>query len=57
MEECIYYNTSDIADCLNCSLKTARDIMRRPDFPLIMVGKNFKVLKEAFIEWSMHRRT
>lgn len=26
------------------------------DFPLVRVGKNFKVSEQAFIEWSSKRR-
>ena len=39
-----------------CSLPTARKVMYRADFPLIRVGKNFKVSEQAFIDWSSRRR-
>ena len=48
--------TKDIAEALGCSLPTARNIMMRADFPLVRVGKNFKVSEQAFIEWSSKRR-
>lgn len=52
----IFYTTSDIAEILGCAPETARQIMNRPDFPLIRVGKNYKVFKPAFEKWAMERR-
>lgn len=52
----IFYTTSDIAEILGCSMITARQIMNRKDFPLIRVGKNYKVFKPAFEKWAMERR-
>jgi predicted DNA-binding transcriptional regulator AlpA len=49
-------NTKQVAETLGCSLPTARGIMMRADFPLVRVGKNFKVSEQAFIEWSKTRR-
>lgn len=51
-----FLGTKEVANALKCSLPTARQIMRRPDFPLIRVGKNMRVLKQAFIEWAEKRR-
>ena len=51
-----FYSTSDIAEMLGCAPETARQIMNRPDFPLIRVGKNYKVFKPAFEQWAMERR-
>ena len=48
--------TKDVAEALGCSLPTARKVMYRADFPLIRVGKNFKVSEQAFIDWSSRRR-
>lgn len=57
MEENIrFMNTKDVALALGCSMPTARQVMMRADFPLVMVGKNYKVSKQAFIEWSKTRR-
>ena len=61
MEECInndlvFYGTKDVARVLGCSIPTAREIMRRADFPLIMVGKNMKVSKPALEQWTMEKR-
>ena len=51
-----FLTTKDVANALGCSLPTARNIMMRADFPLLRVGKNFKVSEQAFIEWSKARR-
>ena len=51
-----FLTTKDVANALGCSLPTARNIMMRADFPLLRVGKNFKVSEQAFIEWSKTRR-
>ena len=56
MSETIFYGTKEVAKCLGCSLPTAREIMRRKDFPLIKVGKNLKVERSAFIAWASERR-
>ena len=57
LEETVkFYDTMDVAKMLNCSVPTAREIMRRADFPLIMVGKNMKVSKVALEQWTMERR-
>lgn len=45
-----FLTTKDVANALGCSLPTARNIMMRADFPLLRVGKNFKVSEQAFIE-------
>ena len=51
-----FLNTKEVAEALGCSLPTARQVMLRADFPLIRVGKNFKVSEQAFIDWSGRRR-
>ncbi len=51
-----FYTTKEVSQMLGCSLPTAREIMRRKDFPLIKVGKNMKVEKNAFITWASERR-
>ena len=48
-------NTKEVAEILRCSVPTARSIMLRYDFPLIMVGKNMRVSEEAFLKWTMQR--
>ena len=52
----VFLGTKDVARCLRCKPETARQIMRRNDFPLIMVGKNMRVAKQAFEAWAMERR-
>ena len=52
----IFYNTQQVAQCMGCSLTTARQIFRRPDFPALKIGKNFKVEKCAFEKWCSERR-
>ncbi len=52
----IFYGTKEVAKMLECSIPTARNLMRRADFPLIMVGTNLKVSKAAFEKWTMERR-
>ena len=51
-----FIGTKEVARILGCSLPTARNIMLRADFPLIRVGKNYKVSEQAFLEWSKQRR-
>ena len=48
--------TQDVADALQCSLATARQIMHRQDFPLIKAGKNLRVSLTAFENWLQARR-
>jgi hypothetical protein len=52
----IFYGTKEIARSLCCSIPLAREIMHRPDFPLVKVGKNLKVYKDAFEKWASERR-
>ena len=52
----IFYGTKEIAQSLGCSIPLAREIMHRPDFPLVKVGKNLKVYKSAFEKWASERR-
>lgn len=56
MDSVKFIGTKEVARILGCSLPTARNIMLRADFPLIRVGKNFKVSEQAFLEWSKQRR-
>lgn len=56
-EKPVFYGTKEVAECLGCSIPTARQIMHRADFPLIQVGKNLRVSKTAFLEWSSKRHT
>lgn len=53
--EIVFLKTEEVANALGCSVPTARQIMRRPDFPLIRVGKNMRVSKSAFLKWAEKR--
>ena len=52
----IFYGTKDVARILGCSIPTAREIMQREDFPLVMVGRKMTVLKSALEQWASQRR-
>ena len=54
-EDTVFLGTKEVAKILGCSVPTARNIMRRYDFPLIRVGKNLKVSRKALEEWAMKR--
>lgn len=56
MCEATFLTSKEVAKILGCCEKTAREIMRRADFPLIRVGKNYKVEESAFEEWTKKRR-
>ena len=56
MDSVKYIGTKEVARILGCSLPTARNIMLRADFPLLRIGKNFRVNLQSFIEWSKQRR-
>ena len=51
-----FIGTKEIAQLMGCSVPVARQIMRRKDFPLVMCGKNLKVMKSEFIKWASERR-
>ncbi len=55
-ETIMFLGTKELAQCLGCSIPTAREIMYRADFPTIKVGKNLKVSKAAFEQWAMQKR-
>lgn len=52
-----FYGTKEVASFFGCSVPTAREIMLRADFPLIRVGKNLKVYRQALEQWAMSRHT
>lgn len=41
----------DIQDYLKVSRATAYDLARRPDFPVLRLGRSFRVPTRAFLEW------
>ena len=51
-----FYNTKEVAQMLYCSIPTAREIMRRDDFPLLIVGGKWLVLKTALEQWATQKR-
>ena len=56
-EEIVFLTPMDVAKIIGCSTQAARELFYREDFPTIKVGKNFKVMKSAFIDWCKSRRT
>ena len=55
-EEPVFLTPMDVSKIIGCSVQAARELFYREDFPTIMVGKNFKVMKSAFIDWCRERR-
>lgn len=51
-----FIGTKEVASLMGCSVPVARQIMRRKDFPLIMCGKNLKVMKSELVRWASQRR-
>ena len=56
MDSVKFIGTKEVARILGCSLPTARNIMLRADFPLLRIGKNYRVNLQSLIEWSKQRR-
>lgn len=54
-EKMIFYGTKDVAECLGCSIPTARALFHQQDFPALKIGKNLRVSKTAFEEWAKER--
>ena len=50
-----FIGTKEVAALMGCSIPVARQTMRRKDFPLIMCGKNLKVMKCELIKWASQR--
>ena len=56
-EKIKFLNTKEVAEALGCSLPTARNLMlKSADFPLLRIGKNYRVNEQAFLDWSKKRR-
>lgn len=51
-----FIGTKEVAALMGCSIPVARQTMRRKDFPLVMCGKNLKVMKSELIKWASERR-
>lgn len=54
--EPVFYGTKEVAKMFRCSIPTAREIMRRDDFPLLIFGGKWMVLKSALIKWASEKR-
>ena len=55
-ENIVFYDVKDISKMFGCSIPTARELMHRPDFPLIRFGKILRVSKSALEAWAMQKR-
>ena len=55
-EELVFLTPMDVSKIIGCSVQAARELFYREDFPTIKVGKNFKVMKSAFVDWCRSRR-
>ena len=55
-DELVFLTPMDVSKIIGCSVQAARELFYREDFPTIKVGKNFKVMKSAFIDWCKERR-
>lgn len=54
--ELVFYGTKELSQMLHCSIPTAREVMRRADFPLLVIGGKWLVLKKALEKWAMSKR-
>ena len=52
----VFLGTKEVAQALGCSLREARKTMLRADFPLLVIGRTYKVNLQSFIDWSSKRR-
>ena len=55
-DELVFLTPMDVSKIIGCSVQAARELFYRDDFPTIKVGKNFKVMKSAFVDWCRERR-
>ena len=51
-----FITVKEVAAYMGCSVIEARNIMRREDFPTVKVGKAYKVMRLALVEWAKERR-
>lgn len=52
-----FIGANEVARYMGCSVIEARNIMRREDFPAVKIGKAYKVMRSALVEWARERRT
>ena len=55
-DELVFLTPMEVSKIIGCSVRAARELFYREDFPTIKVGKNYKVMKSAFIDWCRSRR-
>lgn len=55
-DELVFLTPMDVSKIIGCSVQAARELFYRDDFPTIKIGKNYKVMKSAFIDWCRSRR-
>lgn len=55
IKEDTYLTTEDVAQRLGVSEQAAREYMSRPGFPLLEVGKGYKVSAVAFAVYNLER--
>ena len=55
-DELVFLTPMEVSKIIGCSVQAARELFYRDDFPTIKVGKNYKVMKSAFIDWCRSRR-
>ena len=55
-DELVFLTPMEVSKIIGCSVQAARELFYREDFPTIKIGKNYKVMKSAFIDWCRSRR-
>ncbi len=51
----VFYGVKEVAEKLQCSIPTAREIMNRKDFPSKKIANTLRVSRPAFEQWSMQK--
>ena len=54
--ELVIYGTKEVAKMFRCSIPTAREIMRREGFPLLVFGGKWMVERDALKKWVSEKR-
>ena len=54
-DELVFLTPMDIAKAMDRSVPTARSLFYRDNFPGLKIGKNYKVLKSAFLKRCSER--
>ena len=45
------YKTQEVADILNCSIETVRNLIKRGDLKVFKVGKNFRIKEDVLMAY------